>query len=83
MPAREGGNGHGWPAGVGSLEYVTAAQAAAYLQVHVRTIYAMALDGRLTAHRLGSPSARNKRFRRTDVEGLLSAEDNTDDTTKG
>jgi len=58
-------------------QYVTAQQAAAYLSVHVRTVYRMAIDGRLPSHSVAG--SRAVRFARADVERLLVARDGDDD----
>jgi excisionase family DNA binding protein len=50
-------------------QYVTARQAAVYLSLHVRTVYRMAVDGRLPSHKVAG--SRAVRFARTDVERLL------------
>lgn len=48
---------------------LTAADVAAWIQVHEKTVYLMASDGRLPACRLGR---RCIRFRREDVERLIA-----------
>jgi excisionase family DNA binding protein len=60
--------------------FVTAAQAADFLSVHVRTVYRYAAAGRLPAHYVAG--SRAVRYARTDVEQLLVAADRDDDEGK-
>lgn len=64
MDLGEGNPPDGW-----SGTYVTAAQVAHFLQVHVRTVHRYAAEGRLTAHRIDG--GRAMRFRRTEVEAFV------------
>jgi excisionase family DNA binding protein len=50
-------------------KYVTAAQAAEFLAVHVRTVHRYAQEERLTPYYIRG--SRAVRFLRTDVEGLI------------
>ena len=54
-------------------KYVTAAEAAEYLSVHVRTVHRYAAEGRLAPYYIAG--SRRMRFRRTDVEAMLVSDE--------
>lgn len=77
MTDDRGGGGpanKGVPANWGRLTWVTTKQAAAYLQVHPRTLSRYAAKGLISSHGIkGRPGL--VRYRREDVEGLVEPHD--------
>ena len=58
-------------------EFLTVGQAADLLNVHTNTVRRWAQQGVLNAYRIGT--RRDRRFRRSDVEGLLKGNSEAED----